>query len=460
MPIPATDLNDLFSAIKQGDYTQTTEILTTHPALLNAQDAKGNTPLIKAAKEDKIGICEWLIKNGADKDLGDKNDSTPLMWATDKGHFTLAMSFVEWGADVNKKNKIGHTALLYLLKGYHFFDSNKATFAKKFLKKLLKKVTDIDACNGLEGPLLVLACNFGHEEEVIELLLEKGANPNGTGEDGSTALHCLSDPEIAKKMIAAHADPNAKNDTGETPLHCAAYFGYTAYCRYLIEDVGVKLETDKEGKSPLHEAANEEIAELLLKHYPTLKVQDRDSLGKQPLHYVRQRAMVDFFVENGAKVDIVDKNGNTPLHTLANNGSGFQNNSTDTCRALLEKNVDPTKENEDGYTFLQQPDITDQRQSRLQAVLDDYRASREENNENNTGSSLATIKPQSYLTPLQMITIVSISFICLIGGILLIARRAAKKQQKKREALGLLMTSHSQDKKQAQKEKKDTSIRV
>ena len=62
-------------------------------------------------------------------------------------------------------------------------------------------------------------------EEVMELLLQAGADPNHPMGDGSTPLHCaaLSDlKETARLLLMYGADPTRRNVEWKTPLQVAA----------------------------------------------------------------------------------------------------------------------------------------------------------------------------------------------------------------------------------------------
>ncbi len=93
------------------------------------------------------------------------------------------------------------------------------------IKQHLEAGTDVDAKEPAGGgtPLLVAAI-FGRVE-VAKLLIEKGANVNGTSNDGATALHGAAffcHTEIVKLLLGKGAVVDAKNIRGETPLDSVA----------------------------------------------------------------------------------------------------------------------------------------------------------------------------------------------------------------------------------------------
>ena len=61
--------------------------------------------------------------------------------------------------------------------------------------------------------------------EIVELLIAKGADVNAKSDDGWTSLHdaaSIGHNEIVELLIAKGADVNAKNNYGNTPLDLAS----------------------------------------------------------------------------------------------------------------------------------------------------------------------------------------------------------------------------------------------
>src|SRR4030042_4140010 len=57
--------------------------------------------------------AELFIKAGMDIKAGDKDGSSALMIASEKGDFEMAQLLIQSGADVNANNIDGYTALMY-----------------------------------------------------------------------------------------------------------------------------------------------------------------------------------------------------------------------------------------------------------------------------------------------------------------------------------------------------------
>lgn len=136
--------------------------------------------------------------------------------------------------------------------GYKFCPECGRSFAKetaadkKELEDKLKKATldgmkkafsfisdygiDLDSTDDV--PLIVYASD-NSEPEIVEALLEAGADVDATDSDNNTALHkaCENDDkDIVKILLDNNADPNLENDDGETPLSLARENG----SRYIV----------------------------------------------------------------------------------------------------------------------------------------------------------------------------------------------------------------------------------
>jgi len=73
-------------------------------------------------REEEEGeyLIDVLLKNGADKDINEQdfNKKTPLIVAVEKNHYTEVSRLIKNGANVNKIDKYGYTALHYAIQNY------------------------------------------------------------------------------------------------------------------------------------------------------------------------------------------------------------------------------------------------------------------------------------------------------------------------------------------------------
>ena len=101
----------IFDAARLGTAAETAKILKADPAMRDARNQLGSTPLHLAATNGDSGPLKTLIAAGADVNARDKEDNTPLHMAAYAGKSEAARLLLEAGADVNAKSTGGRTPL-------------------------------------------------------------------------------------------------------------------------------------------------------------------------------------------------------------------------------------------------------------------------------------------------------------------------------------------------------------
>ncbi|XP_071037934.1 serine/threonine-protein phosphatase 6 regulatory ankyrin repeat subunit B-like [Parasteatoda tepidariorum] len=218
---------------------------------------------------------------------------------------------------VNAADKVGRTAL-HLAAAYGNF---------YMVKTLLNHEFRADAEDQLLGwrPLRY-ADKDGHWE-TVELLLRKGANAC----DICEAIKSLEtyDAEKPKKIL----------------LHEAAQTGLVDLLEALIESkINMINVVDERGWSPLHYAAYEKVANLLIKRGADIEA--KDMYGEAPLHWaVRQEniGVVELLIKEGADVEAKGYHNETPL---------FSARSKKVFELLIAKGANINAKNSKGYTPL------------------------------------------------------------------------------------------------------------
>lgn len=159
-------------------------------------------------------------------------------------------------------------------------------------RRALEKGADANGWVPVHECMLLGAAANG-SAEMIELLLEFGANPLATDRDNKNAYHKLaqaamplSDARCAKairalKDVGPYVE-DAPNERNETPLHYAAVLDLPDCSRALVVDCGAELDsTDMNGNTPAHRAVEKNntavLYELLLLG-TDIGAQNRDGL--------------------------------------------------------------------------------------------------------------------------------------------------------------------------------------
>eukprot|EP01041_Mallomonas_annulata_P007974 gene7974-16322_t len=126
-------------------------------------------------------------------------------------------------------------------------DSANDSTVRATLKSLL--VDDIDSRDENGNTLLLLACQY-RCEDLVRIMLNKGADPNAFNDSGACCLHfaCYKDSSsksIAKALLQNGANPEVKESSyGCTPLHYCASIGDLDFCKMLISYGGLVSTRD------------------------------------------------------------------------------------------------------------------------------------------------------------------------------------------------------------------------
>jgi ankyrin repeat protein len=167
-------------------------------------------------------------------------------------------------------------------------------------------------------PGLHKAAREGDADRVRELL-DAGADVNVRNADKQrlqyTPLHWAAyygHLEIAEILISRGADLDAEDSDYSTPLYLAAEEGHPKVVEFLIsKGAEVNVKSSWWGYTPLHRAAWGPVT--MRKHLGGRTVSEAD-LNENYLE------IVGMLLEKGAKVDVLDNDGKTPLDQAIGNG--------------------------------------------------------------------------------------------------------------------------------------------
>lgn len=179
---------------------------------------------------------------------------------------------------------------------------------------------------------------------------------NVKGWHGQTPLHraCLTgDNEMVQLILDYGGDPNGLNDFGESPVHYASKRGMPPLLHTLYLHGGKLDILDKKRKSPIHDAAQTGSV-YMLQYFAErgFGFRDVDDNLQTPLHHACSFGHLEafkFLMRNGrSDPSVKDIDGNTPLHICAREGYGHGSWTLINYLGLGSLHV----QNNDGYTPL------------------------------------------------------------------------------------------------------------
>jgi ankyrin repeat protein len=320
-------------------------MLIEHGADVNARgDAYGETPLVWAAQENHAEAAEVLIAHAADVNARTNQPErakdrfglegvltilphgnwTPLMYAARQGSLDTARTLVDRGATLNLTDPDGSTALLLAIINSHY--DTAALLAEKGADPNIADASGMAALYAAVD-MSTLGEVYGRPArpnpskvsalDLMKVLLAHGANPNArlktpttqrahtpgepTLNEGSTPLMRAAkngDSAALRLLLASGAEVDARQKNGTTALMFAAGIGYGtgtfandyATPAELLESVRVLV------------AAGADVNAV-------------SEAGQTPLHFGAQASddIVKFLASSGAKLDVKDKQGRTPV---------------------------------------------------------------------------------------------------------------------------------------------------
>ena len=290
------------------DHPRVAEVLLETGGGAAARSTNGFTPLLFAAQRGNVAVARLLLAAGAGVDEaapdgigGDTNaralfradtEAPALLVAIDSGHAGMARFLIARGADPDHDGA-GRTPL-HAATQRAMPDVVRALLAAgadpnpRLARPLPLVSRRISQDNGLTPTTVgatpfLLAASFG-DVEIMRILIEAGADPFLTTDDGTTALMVAAGAdyvegqdkygrrsypayyetlqrrafEATKYCLALGLDVNAVNDAGQTPLHGAVYMGGTLIAPYLVEQ-GAEMDViNLRGQTPWMIAAQGE----------------------------------------------------------------------------------------------------------------------------------------------------------------------------------------------------------
>jgi ankyrin repeat protein len=247
----------------------------------------GLTALMLAARQGAVGAARVLVDSGADLNLTDPDGTSALVIAILNGHYDVGALLVEKGADPNIAD-ISGMAAVYAAIDLH----TQPLMINRPTRKPSGSVENLD----LLGQLLVHGAdpNAGLKAVLLARYHNTGDPQLGPGTTPLMRAAKSLDVQAMRVLLDAGADPSLKNRNSATALMFAAGLGRSGF-----------------GGRSEQEAI--EAVTLCLDHGADINAVN--STGQTALHLAVEQsdAVVALLASRGAKLDIKDKQGLTPL---------------------------------------------------------------------------------------------------------------------------------------------------
>jgi ankyrin repeat protein len=275
----------------------------------------------------------------------DKADSSLIDWVQVLARAVESLSWEQFSTRTRLQAAISSSPTT-------FFAACEWGFSEVLCNSSTISTTNLTELNRNGMPGLIIAAGSGHEE-VVRLLLDRGADVAAKTEYGWTALHWAAESgheAVMRLLLDQGADIAAKDERGRTALHWAAENGHEAVVRLLLDQGADIAAKDGEGRTALHwaaESGHEAVVRLLLDQGADVAANDGE--GWTALHCAAgsgHEAVVRLLLDQGADVAAKDGEGWTALHCAAENGHEA------VVRLLLDQGADVAAKDGNGWTAL------------------------------------------------------------------------------------------------------------
>ena len=333
----ADELNESFSAAVQAGNVNAAADLFAKGADINFIDEEW--PLfVTAVTSNDVKMAEFFIKNGVNLELRGPDGKTALLHAISLKNAQLVAMLITAGADLKAEDLNKKNALMYAA------EANNAELLNKLLKSgFSEKAVSKNGKTALDYAIDARA------QETFRILSKKNTLPM----DFINAVE-RGDAKAVKNLISEGADVRTKDKNGKAAIVIATEKGYGEVLKLLLENgADPNGKYFKNPKANLFimavHNANFDAALVLLKSGVSADFNYKYQDGKTALMIAiesKSQELVTYLLLKKSDIDASDDFGNTALIYAV------RNDLFSVAKRLLELGADPTLRQVDGKTAL------------------------------------------------------------------------------------------------------------
>ena len=280
-----------------------------------AKDGLGNNMLHYASQWKLNDAIPVIIQKGASVEEANATGETPLFMAVKNDSPSTIKILLDNKANLNARDKQGNT-LLHTAVRWN---------AKNSVELLISSGIDINAHSLNGGTALHDAVTLGMTD-IENILIRRGANLEVRDIDGNTpfmeAVKGGFLPSI-ERLSSSGADTSTRNNRGDTPLHMAVAMERYDLVNLLLR-TGASIHARNTSNRTPFQIAMSTAPRMVSGLLTGERINIPDDMGNSALHIaLLERASPDIFrtiINQGARINVVDSNGKTPLRLAVDLG--------------------------------------------------------------------------------------------------------------------------------------------
>lgn len=304
------DTNNFLLMCKYGQ-PQTIEAMLNNGIDVDSANAAGITGLMVASAENRRDIVDVLLKHKASTENKTNKGFTALMFATARGSdAALVSDLISAKSDVNMMSNSNDTALILAISdGRQISDDYKIIMDMKIDEHVARKNPAGDAVDKIFLAAAQQSLEHGARTVLLTQDIALGMSPG---------MFKKNAQELTKILLSHGASVNVNNGEGQSPLYIAVEEHRSSELINLLMDAGADTTvTDNDGTTLLMLASMNGdlgiVKSLAKKPDDANRV---NKAGQTPLQFASQYStpdVVSTLVKAGADVNFIPKNGLSAL---------------------------------------------------------------------------------------------------------------------------------------------------
>ena len=303
---------DYKNALQADNITNYQDVLKKYPDHRRAKEARSRLDvllleaekqrLVKLFEQDDLEVYNKLNDGTLEGKIHDAFGWPALFLAAQTCSDQIAAYLIENGSDVNERGEDKTTALHIAVR----------SGCLPVVKLLIENNADINAW--IEPGMRIISFDSKGQYDPVNSGTEPAAE-RGTPIRWAAKYDQL---EILKFLLEKGADIKAKYTDAEELIIFGAETGNLELIKILVE---AGADYSNNYNSPLHHAKSVEVAKYFLENGVAVDAGDK---GDKPIHTASRNAnfeVVKFLVEQGAKIDSVNRDRQQPIHAACQGGN-------------------------------------------------------------------------------------------------------------------------------------------